>query len=110
MPRQKGSQNKITKDVKDAVERAFSRVNGGGEYLIWLSREHPACFVALVSKCIPATVAVDVRLAFDLGSEMLEANNRLRVISDNPIHLENKKPHEIPKPETPAKLLKTKED
>jgi hypothetical protein len=82
MARTKGAKNKITIAVKDAVENAFTTVNDGGKYLVWLSKEHPAAFVSLVGKCIPAAVAVSVTLQFDLLSAMNEANNNAQRLND----------------------------
>ena len=79
MARTKGAKNKMTIAIKDAVEHAFSTVNRDGQYLVNLSKEHPQVFCALVSKCIPAAVAVDVKIhAIDLGNAMLEASQRLK--------------------------------
>lgn len=91
MPRRKGSQNKLTVLVKDAVENVFSTVNEGGVYLTWLSKEHPAAFVSLVGKCIPQAVAIDVKHTFDLGAEMLAAQANLERLSspDTPITIDH---------------------
>jgi hypothetical protein len=90
MARKKGDVNKLTKTVKEAVEHAFTKVNDEN-YLIWLSREHPAAFCSLVSKCIPTAVAVDIKHTLDLGAAMLEASQRLQqfnsTIDHEPISL-----------------------
>ena len=78
MARTKGAKNKMTIAIKDAVEHAFSTVNRDGQYLVTLSKEHPQVFCALVSKCIPTAVAVDVKHHIDLGNAMLEASQRLK--------------------------------
>jgi hypothetical protein len=92
MARTKGSQNKITIAVKDAVEQAFNTVNRDGKYLVNLANDHPAVFCSLVSKCIPTAVAVDIKHSLDLGAAMLEASQRLQqfnsTIDHEPISLE----------------------
>jgi len=79
MPRKPGSPNKITRTVKDAVERAFNSVNHDGEYLIHVARSDPKTFLAIVARCIPAAVAVNVSThAINLGREMLLAQEKLK--------------------------------
>ena len=73
----KGKPNKITAAVKDAVEHAFTKVNGEG-YLIWLSKAHPQAFCSLVAKCIPSAVAIDVTHTLDLGAALIEADKRIK--------------------------------
>ena len=91
MARTKGSQNKITIAVKDAVEQAFNTVNRDGKYLVNLANDHPAVFCSLVSRCIPTAVAVDIKHTLDLGAAMLEASQRLQqfnsTIDHEPISL-----------------------
>ena len=78
-PKTRGK-GRINKAVKEAVERAFSKVNDNDEYLIWLSKEHPPAFVSLIARCIPAAVAVSVTHQFDLGEAMqIAANNAQRL-------------------------------
>lgn len=76
MPRPKGTPNKITATVKEAVERSFHRV-GKKNYLDWLAYENPSAYVTLVSKCIPSAVAIDVKHTLDLSAAMHEARLRL---------------------------------
>jgi hypothetical protein len=57
--RQKGSPNKLTADVKAAIQAAFEEA-GGKEYLVKLAREDPRTFCALVGKLVP--VAQDVNM------------------------------------------------
>tara|TARA_R110000751_G_scaffold291097_2_gene397902 strand:- start:55 stop:357 length:303 start_codon:yes stop_codon:yes gene_type:complete len=84
MARTKGSKNKLTLAVKDAVERAFEKV-GGEEYLVWLSREHPQSFVTLISKCIPQQAVLSVEHSVDLGAAMLLAHQRLDQLNEKKV-------------------------
>ena len=97
MSRKKGTPNKITAEIKTAVESAFRQKNGKhNRYLLRLADENPAIFCALVAKCIPATVAVDVKVALDLGAAMLKNEQSLQRLNAPTIDSE---------PVTPAKPL-----
>ena len=78
MPRKKGSQNALTVQVKQAVERAFGKVNHDGSYLINLAHNEPKVFCSLVSKCIPSAVAVSVSHTIDLSEAMIEADKNIK--------------------------------
>lgn len=55
--RQKGTPNKVTAAVKDAVCIAFNEV-GGADYLVMIAKSDPRTFCALLGKVIPLDVAV----------------------------------------------------
>lgn len=50
--RQKGTPNKLTKTVKEAIEVAFDEI-GGPAYLVKMSKEQPTAFLTLLGKIIP---------------------------------------------------------
>jgi len=50
--RAKGTPNKMTVQVKEAIIRAFDEV-GGHAYLVAVAREEPRAFCALLSKLVP---------------------------------------------------------
>lgn len=56
--RPKGASNKITRDIKEAVARAFEKV-GGVEYLVTVAREDPKTFCGLLGRVIPLQVSGD---------------------------------------------------
>lgn len=56
--RQKGTPNKITKQLKEMILGALD-VAGGETYLVSQSRENPTAFLTLVGKVLPLTVAGD---------------------------------------------------
>ncbi len=68
--RKKGSTNKLTSDVRQAIMEAFS-ILGGAEYLRKVATEDPKAFCALLGKLIPVKVAGDaedppvLRMAID---------------------------------------------
>ena len=53
--RQKGTPNKTTAALKDAILNAFSEV-GGESYLVAVAREDPKTFCALLAKVLPLQV------------------------------------------------------
>jgi hypothetical protein len=53
--RQKGTPNKITRDLKEAILRAYERA-GGIEYLETIARLDPRTFAMLLSKVLPMQV------------------------------------------------------
>ena len=54
--RAKGTPNKITLSVREAVERAFDKL-GGASYLEHVGRTDPRTFCALLSKLLPTKLA-----------------------------------------------------
>ncbi len=56
--RPKGSLNKTTKAVKDAITEAFDKA-GGVAYLVNIAKEDPRTFCALLGKVIPVQVGGD---------------------------------------------------
>tara|TARA_R110000822_G_scaffold257046_1_gene382715 strand:+ start:1241 stop:1558 length:318 start_codon:yes stop_codon:yes gene_type:complete len=105
MARTKGAQNKMTRDIKSAVEQAFKTINGKNNAgLIQLAKDEPKVFYSLVARCIPAAVAVSVTHQFDLGNAMIEAHeNQQRLNAMQTIE-------QIPETPTTHKPLITKED
>jgi hypothetical protein len=57
--RPKGSVNKTTKSVREAIEAAFQGV-GGAEYLMQQAQQNPQAFMTLLGKIIPAQVQADL--------------------------------------------------
>jgi hypothetical protein len=54
--RAKGTPNKITLSVREAIERAFDNL-GGASYLEHVGRNDPRTFCALLSKLLPTKLA-----------------------------------------------------
>jgi hypothetical protein len=50
--RVKGTPNKVTAQIKDAIMAAYDRL-GGVEYLVRVGEEHPVVFCALLGKLLP---------------------------------------------------------
>lgn len=53
--RKRGSPNKLTRDVKLAIENAFVEV-GGEKYLVKIAKEQPAVFCRLLGQIIPKEI------------------------------------------------------
>lgn len=56
--RPKGSQNKLTADVKAMILAALDKA-GGAEYLLKQAQQNPNAFLTLVGKVLPMTIAGD---------------------------------------------------
>ena len=56
--RQKGTPNKLTADVKQAIEKAFKKA-GGEDYLARQADENPTAFMTLLGKLLPTQVTGD---------------------------------------------------
>lgn len=72
--RPKGSPNKITRTVKEAVEAAFSEV-GAEQWLIEQAKTNPQAFMALISRLLPAEVRASV--SGSLSLERVTIHNAL---------------------------------
>jgi hypothetical protein len=53
--RQKGTPNKITRDIREAVLQSFEIV-GGAQYLAEQARLNPTAYLSLVGKVLPLQV------------------------------------------------------
>lgn len=56
--RPKGSSNKLTKSIKEAIEKAFENA-GGVKYLETVARDDPRTFCALLGKVLPTQITGD---------------------------------------------------
>lgn len=63
--RLKGTPNKATRDLKEAILNAFSRV-GGEDYLVKLASTDPRTFAMLVAKILPNTTTADIQAKMEL--------------------------------------------
>ena len=67
---------KLTKDMKEILHLAFERA-GGVDYLVKQAHAEPKAFLALLGWIVPAQVALDLAVSFDLGAAMLENQRNL---------------------------------
>ncbi len=56
--RPRGTLNKLTAEVRQAILNAFEKV-GGQEYLVKIAQEQPAVFCRMLVKLIPSEVKID---------------------------------------------------
>lgn len=129
MPRRKGQQNKITKSIKETLEKAWHLANDpkrNGKGVTWLEKqawERPEVFAGLIGKIIPAQIQADLsinhELTINLGNAIAIANKRLEengLIDITPqsndikdLAIENNQAEELVIDVAEAKPLKTKE-
>lgn len=76
--RPKGSKNKLTADVKEAILLAFKKI-GGKRYLVHVAQYHPAVFCALLGKILPAEVKAEIADLRESGDGVQEVIVRTRV-------------------------------
>jgi len=62
--RRKGSINKLTRTIKEAIELSFDKV-GGAEYLAEMAREEPVAYMGLLGKVLPTQI--DATLQAQVG-------------------------------------------
>lgn len=56
--RPKGSQNKLTREIKEAIVNAFEKV-GSEDYLVRVAQEDPRTFCSLLGRALPLQVTGD---------------------------------------------------
>ena len=84
MPPKKGQQQNNGKRLRNLISRHFEKIVDEKQYLERLSTEHPAVYISLVNKVIPAEVNVSVEHhVLDLGLAMKEAGQRLALFNEN---------------------------
>jgi hypothetical protein len=54
--RAKGTPNALTASIKDAIEKAFTKL-GGEDYLVYVGKKDPRTFCALLAKLLPTKIA-----------------------------------------------------
>lgn len=65
--RQKGTPNKITQTIKEALEASFNQV-GGAAYLAEMARKEPKAYMAMLGKAMPQQINANVQAALLPGS------------------------------------------
>ncbi len=79
--RKPGVPNKITQDIKRAIDYAFTQINHDNKWLIDMATNgDPAdkkLFVQLLARTIPASLSVQVSHTFDLAAAIVAADARL---------------------------------
>jgi hypothetical protein len=74
--RPKGTQNKITRTIREAIEASFDKV-GGAEYLAKMAIEQPAAYMTLLGKVLPAHMNISTKdTTFKLVVERASATDK----------------------------------
>lgn len=71
--RQKGTPNKMTADLRQAITEAFQRA-GGVDYLLGVAEKNAAVFCQLIGKVIPAQIEMSINE--DLADRVKRAKER----------------------------------
>lgn len=58
--RVKGTPNKLTKTIKEAIEESFATV-GGAAYLVRMASEEPVAYMTLLGKVLPTQVKLETK-------------------------------------------------
>jgi hypothetical protein len=72
MGRPKGSPNKITQTIRDAILQSFDIV-GGPKYLAKMAIEQPAAYLGLLGKVLPTQVKMEVNQPVAITFQVVEA-------------------------------------
>jgi len=94
--RKKGTPNRLTFEIKTAIENAFIAV-GGERYLAGVARKHPAVFCALLARLIPKPQEVTMpsepeEPSIDLDNINYDVARRLAWYLDRASHLTESDP------------------
>lgn len=74
--RPKGSTNKVTKTIREAIEASFEKV-GGAEYLARMAEDQPSAYMTLLGKVLPAHMNIKANgNGFKLIVERANADNK----------------------------------
>jgi hypothetical protein len=73
--RPKGSRNKHTVAIKDAIQNAFTKV-GGTDYLVSVALDDHRTFCALLGRVLPTEVTAQVTGALTILSGVPRADDR----------------------------------
>jgi hypothetical protein len=96
--RPKGSQNKTSLQLKEAILKALDEL-GGHQYLVTLGIENSSAFASLLGKVLPSTLAMPESDGGGAGKISFE---RIIVYPDGHREVEGVTPKQLPKPDEPA--------
>lgn len=78
MGRRKGSKNKTTVLLKEAIEESFANV-GGAEYLTQMALLEPKAYLTLLAKILPAKIEADINVF--QGNQLVERLQQGRTLA-----------------------------
>jgi hypothetical protein len=76
--RKRGSKNKTTVLLKEAIEESFANV-GGAEYLTTMALEEPKAYLTLLAKILPAKIEADINVF--QGNQLVERLQQGRTLA-----------------------------
>lgn len=76
--RARGSKNKTTVLLKEAIEQSFANV-GGAEYLTTMALQEPKAYLTLLAKVLPAKIEADVNVF--QGQQLVERLQQGRAVA-----------------------------
>jgi len=74
--RKRGTPNRVTSAVKDAILRAFEKV-GGEDYLVTVAKSDPRTLCALLSRVLPSELRADVGVSLSHEEALAELEARI---------------------------------
>ena len=78
MGRRKGSKNRTTVLLKEAIEESFANV-GGAEYLTQMATIEPRAYLTLLAKILPAKIEADINVF--QGTQLVERLQQGRTLA-----------------------------
>ena len=91
MGRRKGSKNKTTVLLKEAIEESFANV-GGAEYLTQMALLEPKAYLTLLAKILPAKIEADINVF--QGNQLVERLQHGRTLASQLLE-ENHDEHSV---------------
>lgn len=76
--RRRGSKNKTTVLLKEAIEESFANV-GGAEYLTQMALLEPKAYLTLLAKILPAKIEADINVF--QGNQLVERLQQGRTLA-----------------------------
>ena len=76
--RKRGSKNKTTVLIKEAIEESFANV-GGAEYLTQMAMIEPKAYLTLLAKILPAKIEADINVF--QGNQLVERLQQGRTLA-----------------------------
>lgn len=88
--RKKGTPNRMTTAIKEAVEQAFDRV-GGVDYLVEMAYAEPKAFLTLLGRVLPTKIEADITVtAVEIEQAIREGRKRVMAHGDNVVAINDK--------------------
>ncbi len=89
--RRRGSKNKTTVLLKEAIEESFANV-GGAEYLTQMALLEPKAYLTLLAKILPAKIEADINVV--QGNQLVERLQQGRTLASQ-LLAENHDEHRV---------------